>query len=162
MAYENRRMSGSVYGNAVREAVPEKSDREVRREKREYVRNVQTQVESRVAAKVKADRSYTFLQTVVLAAAICTAMVMCLFYIQQLSENREIRASIGRLEVQYNTLRENNGLLENEEDARIDYDAVYAYATETLGMQNPEKQQMVVYEAKASEYVRNSGVIPHD
>ncbi len=162
MAYGNGRTHTSAYSNAVREIAPQKTEKEIRREKREYVRNAQARVEEKVAAKRKEAKGFSFLQVTVLAASVCTALFMSLFYLNQLSENREIRASIGKLESRYQVLREDNGLLENEQNARIDYDAVYAYATETLGMQNPEKQQVVAYEAKASEYVRNSGVIPND
>lgn len=162
MAYENRRVNNIGYGNAVREAAPEKTEKEIRREKTEYVRNAKLKVEDKVSVKRKEAKNFTFLQTAVLAVAACTVLFMSLLYIEQLSDNREIRASIGKLETRVHTLQETNGLLENEQNARIDYDAVYAYATETLGMQNPEKQQVIAYEAKASEYVRNSGVIPND
>ena len=58
------------------------------------------------------------------------------------------------------TLKENNDVLESDINASIDYDAIYDTAVNELGMVYPEKKQVITYDSKESEYVKQYKDVP--
>ena len=85
--------------------------------------------------------------------------------------NREIRRQrqtaaktnsdvIAELKSELSTLKENNDVLESDINASIDYDAIYDTAVNELGMVYPEKKQVITYDSKESEYVKQYKDVP--
>ena len=164
MAYNVRyeRKSGYYEAGSTAKALP-KEDPEIKREsEQEYLRNARLKVEQKAKVKRQERREFSLLQITVLAAALFTLTALLSIYLFTLSENHDARAALDSLKKQYEELKEENILLENEEDSRIDYDAVYKCATEELGMCIPEKQQVIYYARAEGEYVTAGVEIPNE
>ena len=71
--------------------------------------------------------------------------------------NRDV---IAELKSELSTLKENNDVLESDINASIDYDAIYDTAVNELGMVYPEKKQVITYDSKESEYVKQYKDVP--
>ena len=67
---------------------------------------------------------------------------------------------IAELKSELSTLKENNDVLESDINASIDYDAIYDTAVNELGMVYPEKKQVITYDSKESEYVKQYKDVP--
>lgn len=59
-------------------------------------------------------------------------------------------------------MQKENALTELSIEENTDYAEIYRYATEDLGMQLPEKQQVVTYGKSSSEYVVKKAEIPNE
>ena len=59
-----------------------------------------------------------------------------------------------------NSLKDNNDALEADINASIDYDAIYDTAVNDLGMIYPGKGQVITYDSKESEYVKQFKDVP--
>ncbi|MBR3437504.1 MAG: septum formation initiator family protein [Lachnospiraceae bacterium] len=145
-----------------RSAAPAYQPETIRRSKQAYVDGAREKVEEKVGAKRAARRALTFSQGLIIT--VCTALVLsaAVFYVVGLSKNHEIKAGIGSLKAQIQVLEKENALLEQKIEERTDYEAIRVYATQTLGMRLPEKQQVVSYERGASDYVEKKADIPNE
>ena len=146
------------YGTAAPELEPEK----IRKAKQEYIKSRDGDVEALVAGKKKARHEFGVLQVVFLSLALAAALVSLVFYIVQLSANHDAATKVESLKKEYQTLVQDNALIENEILKSINYTAIYEYATEELGMALPEKQQVIRYDSERREYVEKAGTIPDE
>ena len=146
------------YGTAAPELVPEK----ILRAKNEYMKSARLDLEKRVDSKRRASRGFSFLQTAAIVFAAALIMASAAFYLVTLSNSESLRAEIKEAKKTYQVMHSANAIEERKAENHIDYAAVYEYATETLHMQQPEKQQIVYYSGKSSEFVMKVGEIPNE
>ncbi|MBP5295499.1 MAG: hypothetical protein J6Y95_07275 [Lachnospiraceae bacterium] len=134
----------------------------IRRSKQAYMDGVRAKVEERVGAKRAARKALTFSQGLIIT--VCTALVLAaaVFYVVGLSKTHEVKAGISALKSEIQLMEKENALLEQKIEERTDYEAIRVYATETLGMRLPQKQQVVSYERGASDYVEKKADIPNE
>ena len=59
-----------------------------------------------------------------------------------------------------NSLKDDNDALESDINASIDYNALYNTAVNELGMVYPGKDQVITYNSKESEYVKQYKDVP--
>ena len=157
------RYSNSVYNYGSTVFQPERRSEQERREKeREYISDARKRIESRVGEMKSTDVGRQILKTFAAAAVILVLVALFSAYIMQLSVKRNLRSEITELEREVQDLSRENALLRNQFERDIDYNFVYNYATERLGMQVPEKHQVIRYRAQKNEYVVKSGDIPHE
>ena len=147
-----------AYGSAAPAYQPETS----RRSKQAYMNGARAKVEEKVGAKRAARRALTFSQGLIITVCAALVLAAAVFYVVGLSKNHEIKAGIGSLKSQIQVLEKENALLEQKIEERTDYEAIRVYATQTLGMRLPEKQQVVTYERGASDYVEKKADIPNE
>lgn len=62
--------------------------------------------------------------------------------------------TVVELQNQLNSLKAENNSHESEINASIDYDAIYDTAVNELGMVYPSRSQVIGYDSKESEYVK--------
>lgn len=146
------------YGNLAPAYQPET----IRRSKQAYIDGSRTKVEEKVSAKRAARKALTVGQGLIIT--LCTALVLAaaVLYVVGLSKTRETKATIGSLKSRIQTIEKENALLEQKIEERTDYEAIRVYATETLGMRLPEKQQVVTYERGEADYVEKKADIPNE
>ena len=147
-----------AYGSAAPAYQPET----IRRSKQAYVEGARTKVEEKVSAKRAVRHALSFSQG--LSITVCAALVLAaaVLYVVGISKNHEVKAGIGSLKAQIQALEKENALLEQKIEERTDYEAIRVYATDTLGMRLPEKQQVITYERGASDYVEKKADIPNE
>ena len=152
---------GNVYepGSAAR-ALPESPERVERRDRKEEVLAARRAIEVRVNEKRHAAAEFGKGQVLVLSAAIVLFLACASFFIVRLSAQESLRNDIEKLELTIQTVHHENVILENRQNSSIDYEKVYAYATEELGMSIPAKQQVVTYDQPSVEFVHKYGEIP--
>lgn len=148
------------YGSVVREPVyePEK----IRQAKDRYVYEAEVQIHAQVAKEVKVNRELTLKQALLLTLSISAAVLVFFFYILTLSTYGETKKTMENMQREYATLVSENALLANKVESGINYDEVYRYATEMLGMQAPGKQQIITYGHANQTYVTKQGSIPNE
>ncbi len=155
------RYYGSAYetGSAARElpGIPEK---ELRRQKKEQVQEARRQIEARVHEKRLASKEFAAPQVLVLALAMMLLVGAVSLFIVRLSIQESALREIEQLELKIQTVQHENTILRNVKNSSIDYDEVYAVATEELGMTIPGKQQMIYYTQPSVEFVHKYGDIP--
>lgn len=97
---------------------------------------------------------------IMLVAAACCALYICVNYIQ-IQSNMTVRMdTIKALEQELEALKAENDALETRINTYIDLDYVYKVATEELGMVYANKNQVLMYDKTESEYVRQDEDIP--
>ena len=146
------------YGTAAPKLVPEK----IRTKKSEYMMAARQDLENRVNSKRKTRAGYSLLQTAVIVFSAALILAAATFYILTLSRTEDLKAEIKTAKKTYQTLLSDNAIEARKVENTVDYAAVYEYATVTLGMQQPEKQQIVYYSDRPSEFVMKVGEIPND
>ncbi len=155
-ARKRQYVSASTYvdGNTVRkvqrtaEIRPERDAREEYRQKRAVRRNQDK--------ALYMNGPYVFALTV---AALIT-LVLCMNYLRKQSSITTRINHIEELELQLESLKNENDTLQTRIDTYVDLDHVYKVATEELGMVYANKNQIFLYDKTESEYVRQNEDIP--
>ena len=119
-------------------------------------------VEEKVGAKRAAGKALTFGQGLIITVCAALVLAAAVFYVVGLSKNYEVKAGISTLKSEIQVVEKENALLLQKIEEHTDYEAIRVYATETLGMRLPEKQQVVTYERGASDYVEKKADIPNE
>ena len=93
---------------------------------------------------------------------LCAAVLLCAaaVYLMTLSHVRKAEQQVNQMKLQYNVLVKENELTRDAIEASVDLAEVYRVATAELGMQVPQKNQMIVYERPDSEYVVKMASVP--
>lgn len=146
------------YGTEAPVLMPEK----IRRSKEEYMRNAVERVNRRAEEKFRATRSFSFLQVFTIVACISVMISVSSFYMISLARSNELKNEINALRTEYRTLCKENALLLQRIEESRDYGEIMRIATEELGMQIPEKQQVISYTHYEAEYVVKGAEIPHE
>lgn len=97
---------------------------------------------------------------VVLLAASCCTLFICISYIQVRSAMTRRMENIKKLEQDIDALKSENDALQTRINTSVDLEYVYQVATEELGMVYAGKDQVRMYHQTESEYVRQYEDIP--
>ncbi len=143
-------------------AAPALEPQKIRDAKSEYMRNARLEVERRVEAKRRIRPGFSVPQVLVIVFAIAVILVAAWLYLVTVSNERVLKNDIDKLKKQIQVMDTENAIEARKAANEIDYAYVYAFATEDLGMQTPEKQQIIRYERKSSEFVLKAAEIPHE
>ena len=134
----------------------------IRKAKEDYVERGRAEIERKALAGRLASREYSPKQVTVIVACAAVILVMLAVYMITLSGVRASRTSVADMKLQDNRMAAGNELTEIQIRDTIDYTEVYRYATETLGMSLPGRQQVVTYGKNAQEYVTKGMDIPNE
>ena len=156
---EYRRNSRNVskvpyeYGSAVRQlniAEPLKTPDESQQTQKEINREIRRQRQKQIRRN----------NTVAVASVAAVVFFICYQYLNVQAAAKTNSDMIAELKSELSTLKENNDVLESDINASIDYDAIYDTAVNELGMVYPEKKQVITYDSKESEYVKQYKDVP--
>ena len=158
MANNAFRYSQYQYGSAAPQVEPLK----IRQAKSAYMKQARAEVEKKADSKRKAAEGYTFLQSALIVLAVAAILAIAGFYIVTISETYTLKRGIEDMKRSYQMLTTENMTEMKKADNTVDYEAIYAYVTETLGMKIPEKQQIIHYAGKQAELVTKEAEIPNE
>ena len=150
-----------VNGSAAPE-LPAYEPEKIRKAKREYVQSARLQIEERVNEKRRAARYAGVRHALAVTVSLAVIIGLAGLYIVELSAHRKALLSVETLEKEYQTVHDEVILEENRISREIDYNAVYEYAVNELGMTVPMKNQIIYYSQEPSEYVLAAGEIPNE
>lgn len=142
------------YGNTVRQleyAEPLKRPRETDKE-RELRKARQKQI--------RRNNKINLIYTMIVASVASVVFFICYQYLNVQAEAKVNSDKIVELKTQLNSLKDDNDALEADINASIDYDAIYNTAVNELGMVYPDKKQIITYDSKESEYVKQYKDVP--
>ena len=146
------------YGSAVRklQAVPEVRTYEPKRrdEEREQERRLRRR-------EIRRNNRVNLIYTTVLVSCAAAVFAICYQYLNVQSAIKTNSQTVVELQNQLNSLKAENNSHESEINAGIDYDAIYDTAVNELGMVYPSRSQVVGYDSKESEYVKQYQNIPN-
>lgn len=153
-AYEKNRnvksgqnRGGYVYGNTVRKVVPERPFEEVPRRK-----PAPTVRKNREKA-----RHMSFGYVLFLVAAMCTAALVLINYIQLQGELTQKTKEVAAKEVELNNLKISNDEEYNRIVNSIDLEEIKRIAIGEFGMTYAQEGQIVVYSNEKNDYMRQVG-----
>ena len=153
----------TVYNQGSTVFQPErKTEKERREAEKKYVQDARGEIEKRTVEKNAARHVSSAGRIIFMGIVLVACVVLFSTYIMNLSEKNSLKREITALEKQQETLRRENILLANDYENKIDYQAAYDYATKELGMQVPEKRQILYYSRSVREYVVKTAEIPHE
>lgn len=99
-------------------------------------------------------------EAMILCILLSVMLVSCLFMLHQEAVLSELQRSSNNLSSQYAELAHDNNVLESTIEGELDYQAIYEYATGTLGMHYPKKSQIVTYQGADHGTVYQNAEIP--
>ena len=147
-----------VDGNTVRKTAPQPSDparshneelkaRRMVWEEEERAKRTQRRMQRNRVRAMRMNRIYA----IFLSLCVCVIFGICFQYIQLQSEASTLKSSITALQSDVNDLEaDNEEMLQNIETS-IDMGQILEYAMNDLGMTYPSEDQIVTYEADASD-----------
>ena len=140
----NHRTTEYQYGSAVRklQSVPEIHTYE-------HERRIEEQ-EQEIRRNNRGNLGYT----TVLAICATAVFAICYQYLNLQSDIKTNSTAVVELQNQLNSLKAENNSHESEINAGIDYNAIYDTAVNELGMVYPSRSQVIGYDSKESEYVK--------
>ncbi|MCI8516283.1 MAG: cell division protein FtsL [Hungatella sp.] len=143
-----------IHGSVVRKIEPERRLSEEKRQKKTH--KVSSRVRKNQEKALRMDLPYL----VVLLAASCCTLFICISYIQVRSAMTRRMENIKKLEQDIDALKSENDALQTRINTSVDLEYVYQVATEELGMVYAGKDQVRMYHQTESEYVRQYEDIP--
>ena len=145
------RYTGYQYGSAVRKletAAPEvRPYNPARHEEQEQERRLRRR-------EIRRNNRVNLIYTTVLVSCAAAVFAICYQYLNVQSAIKTNSQTVVELQNQLNSLKAENNSHESEINAGIDYDAIYDTAVNELGMVYPSRSQVVGYDSKESEYVK--------
>lgn len=145
------RHTGYQYGSAVRKlevAAPEvRPYNPERREEQEQERRARRR-------EIRRNNRVNLIYTTVLALCATAVFAVCYQYLNLQADIKANSAAVVELQNQLNSLKAENNSHEAEINAGIDYNAIYDTAVNELGMVYPNRSQVINYDSKESEYVK--------
>ena len=149
---EYQRQNSYTYGSTARrlDAVPK-----VRPERQQPVRR-------QAPAKKKGLKTISFQYVLLLAVATVITLGVCVGYLQLRSEVDGRIARISKMEIELKDAKAENDANYNYVMKDVDLEEIRAIAIEELGMTYATKDQVVLYEAEESDYVRQYEEIPEE
>ena len=110
--------------------------------------------------QIRRNNKINLMYTVAVASVAAVVFFICYQYLNVQATAKTNSDVIAELKSELSTLKENNDVLESDINASIDYDAIYNTAVNELGMVYPEKKQVITYDSKESEYVKQYKDVP--
>lgn len=148
MSMERRR--GVIEGNTVRKIQPVERPAIERRQPRKVQRHQEKNSVQYV----------NVLYTVFLAAAACMVLWSCVQYLQLQAETTSRVKNIAALETQLEELRKENDDNYTRIMTSVDLDYIKDVAINELGMVYAQQDQVILYDGRTRDYVRQNGEIP--
>ncbi|MBQ8637920.1 MAG: cell division protein FtsL [Lachnospiraceae bacterium] len=137
---------------------------EIERRRRKAKQKQRERQEARIERQVIIYRRRAGIYSVGQMAAMITCCVAFLaaaiFFVHIEANMKQADQQVTALRQEYEALHKNNDILEAEIVAGIDINEIYRVATEELGMNYPQKSQIIVYQKTESEHVRQYEEIP--
>ena len=147
----NHRTTEYQYGSAVRklQTVPEVHTYE-------HERRIEEQEQERRQRRreIRRNNRVNLVYTTVLAICATAVFAICYQYLYLQSDIKTNSTAVVELQNQLNSLKAENNSHESEINAGIDYNAIYDTAVNELGMVYPSRSQVIGYDSKESEYVK--------
>ncbi len=128
----------------------------IQKPERRTERHVKTQPVRKIRRKSSLDITAYLLLTVAMAVT----LMVCVSFLQTKSSISDLSKQRKLLMADYTSLKDANDALENELNAPIDYDYLYAVAVGKLGMVYPNQEQIVSYKYEDTAYVVQYDKIP--
>ena len=143
----NHRTTEYQYGSAVRklQTVPEVHTYE-------HERRIEERRQRR--REIRRNNRVNLVYTTVLAICATAVFAICYQYLNLQSDIKTNSTAVVELQNQLNSLKAENNSHESEINAGIDYNAIYDTAVNELGMVYPSRSQVIGYDSKESEYVK--------
>ncbi len=145
------RHTGYQYGSAVRKletAAPEvRPYNPARHEEQEQERRLRRR-------EIRRNNRINLIYTTVLALCATAVFAICYQYLNLQADIKANNATVVELQNQLNSIKAENNSHESEINASIDYNAIYDTAVNELGMVYPNRSQVINYDSKESEYVK--------
>lgn len=145
------RHTGYQYGSAVRKletAAPEvRTYNPARHEEQEQERRLRRR-------EIRRNNRINLIYTTVLALCATAVFAICYQYLNLQADIKANNATVVELQNQLNSIKAENNSHESEINASIDYNAIYDTAVNELGMIYPNRSQVINYDSKESEYVK--------
>lgn len=107
-------------------------------------------------------RTMDGISLIVLVAAMAVTFYVCLQYIRVHTDITALSKSIAVKESQVVTMKKDNNAALEEISRTFDLSYVYKIATKELGMVFPDANQVIKYESKKSDYVKQFEEIPSE
>ena len=144
----NHRTTEYQYGSAVRklQTVPEVHTYE-------HERRIEEQEQER-RREIRRNNRVNLVYTTVLAICATAVFAICYQYLNLQSDIKTNSTAVVELQNQLNSLKAENNSHESEINAGIDYNAIYDTAVNELGMVYASRSQVIGYDSKESEYVK--------
>ena len=153
----NHRTTEYQYGSAVRklQSVPEIHTYE-------HERRIEEQEQERRQRRreIRRNNRVNLIYTTVLVSCAAAVFAICYQYLNIQSDIKTNSTAVVELQNQLNSLKAENNSHESEINAGIDYNAIYDTAVNDLGMIYPGKGQVITYDSKESEYVKQFKDVP--
>ena len=149
----NHRTTEYQYGSAVRklQSVPEihtyEHERRIEEQEQEQERRQRRR-------EIRRNNRVNLVYTTVLAICETAVFEICYQYLNLQADSKTNSTAVVELQNQLNSLKAENNSHESEINAGIDYNAIYDTAVNELGMVYPSRSQVIGYDSKESEYVK--------
>ena len=110
--------------------------------------------------QIRRNNKINLMYTLVVATVASVVFFICYQYLNVQATAKVNSDKIMELKSTLNSLKNDNDALEADINASIDYDALYDTAVNDLGMVYPGKGQVITYDSKESEYVKQYKDVP--
>lgn len=114
----------------------------------------------KVRERIQPLKRVDFTTLLVLCLVLGAVGYACYSYLSVQSEIATLKSEIARVEQQIITIKNENAERLLEAESNIDLKKVYKIATKELGMVHPKKDQVITYQSKQSDTVKQYGDIP--
>ena len=104
--------------------------------------------------EIRRNNRINLIYTTVLALCATAVFAICYQYLNLQADIKANNATVVELQNQLNSIKAENNSHEAEINASIDYNAIYDTAVNELGMVYPNRSQVINYDSKESEYVK--------
>ncbi len=136
----------------------------VRKERLESVpdrrREADRRRQEQAAPKALPVQNWDFKSLLVIVAAIAVTFFMCISYLEAQETITAMSKKAASLESEIMTLKNENDAAYNRIDSSVDLQYVYDVAVNELGMVHAKDNQVVAYNSRKSNSVRQYGEIP--
>ena len=146
-------------GNTVRklEAVPE-YDKRRRQMQEEYNRREQERDKNR-RNRVQRARSFDRVSLIFFTIALAVTVLTAISFLQTQAEARSLSKQITSLQKEILDIRDENSAIKDTIPT-MELSEVYRIATEELGMVHPKDNQIITYDSKKQDYLKQYDDIP--
>ena len=110
--------------------------------------------------QIRRNNKINLMYTMVVASVAAVVFFICYQYLNVQAVAKANSDKIIELKSTLNSLKDDNDALESDINASIDYNALYNTAVNELGMVYPGKDEVITYNSKESEYVKQYKDVP--
>lgn len=110
--------------------------------------------------QIELERKFQKISAIAFVGFVSLIFFFSCSYISTLSESQKLNDAVAQLTAELNTMVAANDELEADIKASVDYDEIFRVATEELGMNYPDRSQVITYDSGESEWVKQYKDIP--